>query len=155
MKKIVDKCKEESKLFYRFINGKIKPKEIITRLKKHNEVYEDLKEMSEVLNENLKKIFTTESDFQKPQGQVRKNEMREIKISQKEIEEMMKELDERKAIGLDAGSGYILKECRQEIAEPFHDIIECSIKTEKVPKEWKRADIMPIYKNGKKRTTSL
>ena len=74
--------------------------------------------------------------------------MWEIKISKKEIEEMMKELDEREAIGPDGVLGYILKECRQEMAEPFHDIIECSIQTEKVPKEWKRADIMPIYKNG-------
>ena len=74
-KNIVDKCKEEPKLFYRFINGKIKHKEIITRLKENNEVYEDPKEMSEVLNKNFQKVFTTESDFQKPQEQVRKNEM--------------------------------------------------------------------------------
>ena len=36
------------------------------------------------------------------------------------------------------------------MAEPIHDIIECSLKTEKVPQEWKRANIMPIYKNGNK-----
>ena len=36
------------------------------------------------------------------------------------------------------------------MAEPIHDIIECSIKTEKDPKEWKRADMMPIYINGNK-----
>ena len=35
-----------------------------------------------------------------------------IKISKKEREEMMKELDERKAIGPDGISGYILKECK-------------------------------------------
>ena len=39
----------------------------------------------------------------------------------------MKELGERKAIGPDGVSGCILKECRQEMAEPIHDIIECSI----------------------------
>ena len=76
--------------------------------------------------------------------------MWEIRISREEIEEMMKELDERKAIGPDGVSGYILKECRQEMAEPIHDIIECSIETGKVLKEWRRADIMPIYKNGNK-----
>ena len=48
-KDIVDKCKEEPKLFYRFINEKIKHKEIIIRLKENNEVYEDSKEMSKVL----------------------------------------------------------------------------------------------------------
>ena len=104
---------EEPKLFYRFINGKIKHKEIITRLKENNEVYEDLREMSEVLNKNFQKVFTTEYYFKKPQGQVRKNVMWEIKISIKEIEDLMKELDERKAIEPDEVSGYILKECRQ------------------------------------------
>ena len=57
-------------------------------------------------------------------------------------------MDERKAIGSDGVSGYILKECRQEMAESIYDIIGCSIKTGKVTKEWKRSDIMPIYKNG-------
>ena len=55
-------------------------------------------------------------------------------------------MNERKAIGQDGVSGYILKERRQEMAEPIHDIIECSIKT----KEWKWAGIMPIYKNENK-----
>ena len=64
--------------------------------------------------------------------------MWEIRISREEIEEIMKELDKRKAIGPDGASGYILKECRQKMAEPIHDIIECSIKTAKVPKEWKK-----------------
>ena len=60
---------------------------------------------------------------------------------------MMKELDERKAIGPDGVSGYMLNKCRQEMAEPINDIIECSLKTGKFPKEWKRADIMIIFKN--------
>ena len=39
------------------------------------------------------------------------------------------------------------------MAGPIHDIIECSIKTGKIPKVRKRADIMPIYKNGNKEKT--
>ena len=70
-------------------------------MKENNKVYEDPKKMSEVLNKIFQKVFATKSDFKKPQGQVRKKEMWEIKISKKEIEEMMKELDERKAIGPD------------------------------------------------------
>ena len=49
----------------------------------------------------------------------------------------MKKFDERKVIGPDRVSGYILKECRQEIAEPIHDIVDCSLKTRKVPNECK------------------
>ena len=62
--------------------------------------------------------------------------MQEIRINIEEIKEMMKELNERKAIGTDRISGYILKECIQEIAEPVYCITECSLKTGKVPKEW-------------------
>ena len=47
----------------------------------------------------------------------------------------MKELDERKAIGPDGVSGYILKECRKEMAERILYIVECSLKTGKVPNE--------------------
>ena len=36
----------------------------------------------------------------------------------------MKEFNERKAIGLDEVSGYILKECRQDMAEPILIITE-------------------------------
>ena len=51
-----------------------------------------------MLNKNFQKVFTTESDFKKSQGQVRMNEMWEIRICREEIEEIMKELEERKAI---------------------------------------------------------
>ena len=48
-----------------------------------------------MLNKNFQKLFITKSDFKKPQGQVRKNVMWEIRISKEEIEEIMKELDEK------------------------------------------------------------
>ena len=53
-------------------------------MKEYNEVYEDPKETSEVLNKNFQKVFTTKSDFKMPQEQVRKNEMWEIRISKKD-----------------------------------------------------------------------
>ena len=60
----------------------------------------------------------------------------------------MKELEERKAIGPDGVSRYILKECGQEMSEAIFNIIVCSLKTGIIPKEWKRADMIYIYKNG-------
>ena len=79
-------------------------------------------------------MFTTESVFKKPQGWKRNNEMLKIRINREEIKEI-KEMDERKAIGPDGVSGYICKECRQEMAEPIYDISECFLKTGKVLKE--------------------
>ena len=70
------------------------------------------------MNINVQEVLTTESDF-KSEKDKRKNEMWEIRINREKI----KELAERKAIGPNGVSGYILKECRQEMAEPIHDII--------------------------------
>ncbi len=62
----------------------------------------------------------------------------------------MEELEVRKAIGPDGVSGLILKECRNQLVGPIYDIIKCSVSTGKVPREWKRAEVVPIYKSGNK-----
>ena len=41
--------------------------------------------MSEVLNKNFQKVFTTKSYFKKPKVQERKNKRREIRINREEI----------------------------------------------------------------------
>ena len=46
--------------------------------------------MNEVLNKNFQKVFTTESEFKKPQEQVNNYDMWGIRISREEIDEMMK-----------------------------------------------------------------
>ena len=51
-----------------------------------------------------------------------------LKNHRDEIKEI-KKLNKKKAIGPNGVSGYILKECRQEMTEPIHDIIECSLRT--------------------------
>ena len=45
----MNKCKDYPKLFYRYVNGKLKNKEI-SKLKINDEIYEDAKEMTEVMN---------------------------------------------------------------------------------------------------------
>ena len=42
------------------------------------------------------------------------------------------------------------KKCREQLVEPIWNVINSSLKEGKVPREWKRANIIPIYKGGKK-----
>ena len=77
--------------------------------------------------------------------------MEEVTVNKEEIYELLGELEERKAVGPDGVSGYILKECRNELVRPIYDIIKCSITTGTVPKEWRRAEVDPIYKSGERR----
>ena len=76
--------------------------------------------------------------------------MEEIKVTELEIKEMMKDIDVEKAMGPDEVSGKILKDCREELAGPVYNIIKSSIDSGTVPLEWKRAEVVPIYKSGKK-----
>ena len=71
-------------------------------------------------------------------------------MHKQEIYKLMKELDEEKAMGSDEFLGSILKVCREEMIDPIYYIIKCSLETGIVPKECKRAEVVPIYKSGRK-----
>ena len=62
---------------------------------------------------------------------------------------MLEDLEDDKAMGPDEVSGRLLKVCREELIEPIYDI-SCSLETGEVPVEWKRAEVVPIYKSGSK-----
>ena len=51
-------------------------------------------------------------------------------------------------MGPDGISGRLLKECKDLLIDAIVDIVSTSLESRKVPKEWKRADVVPIYKNG-------
>lgn len=76
--------------------------------------------------------------------------MEEIMVNKEEIHKLLGELEEGKAVGPDGVSGYILKKCRDELIVPIYDIIRCSVATGTVPNEWRRAEVVPIYKSGRK-----
>ncbi len=56
-KDIIEKCKDEPKLFYRFINGKTRIKEKVEKLRDGDKIIEDPKEMCELLNEKYQHVF--------------------------------------------------------------------------------------------------
>ncbi len=81
-KDLADKCKNKPKLFYRYMTQKIENKESITQLN-YNKIYEDPREMSEVLNITFQKVFTRESNFEPPQMERHENEMWKIIVDEK------------------------------------------------------------------------
>ena len=147
-KNIIEKCKDEPKLFYRHINKKLKKKESVTAIKEDDEVYEDVKVICEILNKNFQKVFTQETDFEGSDEENNFRKLEDVKVDKVDLLRLLRSLDEKKAMGPDDVSGHILKECREQLIEPICDIISCSIETGNVPVEWKRANVVPLYKNG-------
>lgn len=63
MKDITDKCKEQPKLFYRYVNDKLKQREDVSKLKVNVEVYDDKKVMVEMMNNCFNENFLRKSEF--------------------------------------------------------------------------------------------
>ena len=150
-KNIVEKCKNEPKLFYRFVNGKLKNKKEISKLKVNGEFLEDEELMAEELNKCFQKVFTNEETFNEPDMEMTEEEgLDEIEVLEEEVCEMLERLDIRKAQGPDGVSNWVLRECKAQLANKICGLISKSLQQGQVPKDWKRANIVPIFKSGSK-----
>ena len=150
-KDVIVKCKDQPKLFYRFVNNKVKHRQELEKLRKGGVEYTEEAEMAEIMNEHFKSVFTREninpSDID---WEEKVPPMKEIEVTKNEIMEHLSNLDVRKSHGPDDIANWILKECRNELADEIHNLINRPLKDGKVPEDWKRANIVPIYKGGSK-----
>ena len=63
---MVEKCENEPKLFFKYINGKMKSTETIDKIVKGGKTYQAAEELSEIMNESFKQVFTEEEAFTEP-----------------------------------------------------------------------------------------
>ncbi|CAM4321681.1 unnamed protein product [Lepidochelys kempii] len=78
------------------------------------------------------------------------NEDMEVDITISEVEAKLKQLNGTKSGGPDNLHPRILKELAQEIASPLARIFNESVNSGVVPYDWRIANIVPIFKKGKK-----
>ena len=147
-KDIINKCKKEPKLFYRHVNNKMKKQEGITRLKVDERVYQDKQDMAEVMNKEFQKVFTEEGDFVLEDGDLAGRGLVEVEVNRESVMKLMENLEVDKAPGPDGVSNWILRECRHQLVDKIQDLLTTSLEQGRVPKDWKRANIVPIYKGG-------
>lgn len=97
-----------------------------SRQKENNMTFEKLKEMSEILHENFQ-CSQKKSDFKihKEEETSRDGENLWLEKEYKRWWGAWKKGKQQNQMGYYC----ILKECRQQVIEPKHDIIECSLKT--------------------------
>ena len=76
--------------------------------------------------------------------------MEEFSISINGILKLLQNLKPFKAAGPDRLKPLLLKELRDEIAPIIQIIFERSIQTGKLPTDWSRAQVTPIFKKGNK-----
>ena len=74
----------------------------------------------------------------------------DIDITRDRVLQKLQKIDPTKAPGVDGISSRVLVELADEIAEPLAAIFQNSLETGEVPRSWKVADIIPIFKKGMK-----
>lgn len=79
----------------------------------------------------------------------------EIRINRDGILKLLQSLDPRKGAGPDELGPALLKHLAAHIATMVTLIMQVSLDTGKVPKAWKRATVVPIYKNKGRRSDPL
>ena len=76
--------------------------------------------------------------------------LNEIIVSEDEVLDLIKAIDVNKATGHDGIGPRLLKEAGRSIVSPLTRLINMSLRLSVVPREWKKAQIIPLHKKGEK-----
>ncbi|CAM4564646.1 unnamed protein product [Lepidochelys olivacea] len=144
--------KSNKKGFFRYVGNKKKAKESVGPLLNEggNLVTEDV-EKANVLNAFFASVFTNKVSSQTAAlGITKWGRDGQPSVEIEVVRDYLEKLDVHKSMAPDELHPRVLKELPAVIAEPLAIIFENSWRTGEVPDDWKKANVVPIFKKGKK-----
>lgn len=146
-------CNADSKKFFSFYKFNIEPKNI-GPFKVNNELISQDSEIVELLNDKFKSVFTVEDESTLTalhHQSVTEHEISDIGIiNDKEVLGYIRKIRPNKSEGPDGIYARLLRECETEVAHPLALIFSKSLAETSIPLDWKRANVVPVYKKGDK-----
>ena len=148
-KDIAKQSKQNPKSFWKYVNSKLKSKENVADLHTNEGTASTDLDKANVLSTFFKQVFTQEDTSNIPEFEERvtAEPLDDVKFTEEDVLMLLKEININKSQGPDLLHPRLLFEAREVIARPLYVIFRKSIDTGILPKEWKEANISPIYKN--------
>ena len=152
-KEIALQAKKNPKAFYKYVNSKVKTRGSIGNLiSDRGEILSDDSKKAQAFNDFFASAFTREDLQNVPAVDVRNpvSFLSSIVISEDDVRKVLKNLQPDKSPGPDNIHPRILKECANELAVPLTTLFRNTMELSKLPREWKDANVTPVYKKGPK-----
>ena len=154
---VATQCKQNPKVFWKYINSKRKSKIGIGDLNSADEhgnpvVVSNNMEKAEVLGNFFSSVFTVENElgsFGTPHRPYH-SPIEQLSFNEQVILDKLHNLKITKSPGPDGIHPRILYELRYELLEPLNILFQLSYKLGKLPEEWKLGHITAVYKKGNK-----
>ena len=152
-------CKRNVKMFYKYANSKSKSKAPIARLKVGGNMSRNMKSIRGEFGRYFESVHTDETDLEELyfsdfmnliEGRGPQNSLDDFEIKDEEVLEQLRSINPFKSLGPDSVHPRFLKELALELHQPIAHIFRTSLASGKVPRAWKEADIVPIFKKGSK-----
>ena len=151
-RKIVNEAKTDPKSFWKYVKSQTKYSESIPKLRKSDDTYaESDTDKASTFNAFFSSVFT-QDDNEDPQlpNRTFKTSLGSFSVSKEDVINELSRINCSKSAGPDGLHPRLLFELRSTIAEPLCHIYNLSIKESYVPKDWKTAHVVPIFKKGDK-----
>ena len=137
------------KKFYSFIKSLKQDNFGVGTLKKGGRVGATSKDKADMCNEQFYSAFSRTDTAQTPTPAGDElPTMPQIRIHEKGVLKLLKNLKPHKATGPDELPARVLKECAKELAPILTSFFQQSLDEGKVPDDWKQQRVHPIYKKG-------
>ena len=152
---IIEKCKKQPKLLFSYINSQKNCRDEIKFLKdKSGKTISHGTEITNCLNKQFSSTFTESNGFSHVEIEPKTSitcTMNEDDLSASKVQELLNILKTNKSVGVDDVNPMVLRKCSENYAVILSKIFQVSLKTGKLPKIWKDANVTPIFKGkGKK-----
>ena len=138
-----------SQSFWKYIKSRKQDSVSIGTLKDNGRIAESAKDKAEMFNQTFCSVFTREDlDNIPDKGPSPYQPMSHIHITLNGVIKCVKRLNPKKACGPDKMPILVLQETANEIAPVLQSLFQQSLNESKIPSDWKKANIVPIFKKG-------